>query len=83
MDSDTNCIVASLNVEEVLNNYNTWNYLTVDQLISLLTFLDVNLLHIILIYLNVCKQMTDVKLLLLHSNSENYLAVCDQVRRSK
>ena len=72
MDSDTDCIVASLNLE-VLNNYNTWNYLTVGQLISSLTFLYVNLLYIIHIYLNVYKQMTDVKLLLLHSNSRNHL----------
>ena len=28
------------------------------------------------IYLNVCKQMIDVKLLLLHSNTLNYLTVC-------
>ena len=28
------------------------------------------------IYLNVCKQMTDVKLLLLHSNTWNHLTVC-------
>ena len=34
MDSNTDHIVASLNLEEVLNNYNTWNYLTVGQLIS-------------------------------------------------
>ena len=61
MDSDIEHIVASLNLEEVLNNYNTWNYLTMCQLISSLTFLNVNLLHIINIYLNVCKQMTDVK----------------------
>ena len=63
MDSDTDCVVASLNLEEVLNNYNTWNYLMVGQFISRLTFLNVNLLHIIHIYLNVYKQMTDVKLL--------------------
>ena len=31
--------------------------------------LQTNLLHIMYIYLNVCKQMTDVKLLLLHSNT--------------
>ena len=76
MDSDTGRIFASLNLE-VLNNYNTWNYLTVGKLISSLTFFffffNVNLLHIIYIYLNVCKQMTDVKLLLLHSNSFNYV----------
>ena len=83
MASDTDCIVASLNLEEVLNNYNTWNYLIVGQLISLLTFLNVNLLHIIHIYLNMFKQMTDVKLILLHSNSGNHLAVCEQVKRSK
>ena len=76
MDSDTDHIVSSLNLE-VLNNHNTWNYLTVGQLISSLTFLNVNLLHIIHIYLNVCKQMT-VKLLLLHSNSGNHLTVCKQ-----
>ena len=80
MDCNTDRIVASLNLEEVLNNYNTWNYLTLSQLISLLNFLNVNLLHIINIYLNMCKQMTDVKLLLLHSNSGNHLAVCEQVR---
>ena len=28
------------------------------------------------IYLNVCKQMADVKLLLLHSNTWNHLTVC-------
>ena len=53
------------------------------QLISLLTFLNVSLLHIIHIYLNVYKQMTDVKLLLLGSNSENHLAMYEQVRKSK
>ena len=83
MDSNTDRVVASLNLEEVLNNYNTWNYLTVGQLISLLIFLNLNLLHIIHVYLNVCKQMTDVKLLLLYSNSGNHLAVCEQVRKSK
>ena len=34
MDSDTDRLVASLNLEEVLDNYNTWNYLTVGQLIN-------------------------------------------------
>ena len=80
MDSDTDRVVASLNYEDVLNNYNTWNYLTVHQLINSLTFLNVNLLHIIHIYLNVYKQMTDVKLLLLHNNSGNHLVVCEKVR---
>ena len=83
MDSDTDHIIASLNLEEVLNNYNTWNYLTVGQLISSVTFLNVNLLHIIHIYLNVYKQMTDVKLLLLRSNAGNHLAVCEQVKRNE
>ena len=62
MDIDTDCVVASLNLKEVLNNYNTWNYLTVSQPINLVTFLNVNLLHIIHIYLNMYKQMTNVKL---------------------
>ena len=83
MDSDTNCIVASFNLEAVLNNYNTWNHLTVDKLESSFSFLNVNLLHIIHIYLNVCKQMTDVKLLLLHSNSGNNLTVGKQMRKNK
>ena len=83
IDSDTDRIVASLNLEEVLNDYNTWNYLIVSQLTSSLTVLNVNLWHIIHIYLNVCKQMTDVNLLLLHNNSGNHLTVCEQVRRSK
>ena len=61
MDSDTDRAVASLNLEEVLNNYCTWNYLTVGQLTSSLAFfLNVNLLHIIHIYFNVYKQMTDI-----------------------
>ena len=35
------------------------------------------------IYLDVCKQMTDVKLWLLHSNTWNYLALCKQMINSK
>ena len=31
LDSDTDCVVASLNLEEIIKNYNTWNYLTVGQ----------------------------------------------------
>ena len=31
------------------------------------------------IYLNVCKQMTNVKLLPLHSNTCNYLTVCKKL----
>ena len=53
MDSNTDHVFASLNLEEVLNDYNTWNYLTVGKLLSSLAFLNVNLLHIIHIYLNV------------------------------
>ena len=34
------------------------------------------ILHIIYIYLNVCKQMIHVQLLLLGSNSWNHLTVC-------
>ena len=75
MDNDTDPIIASLNLEEIINNYNTWNHLTVAKLISSITFLNVNLLYIIHIYLNVCKQMTDVKLLLLQSNTCNNLTV--------
>ena len=43
MDYNTDRIVSSLNLEEVLNNYNTWNRLTVGKHINSLTFLDVNL----------------------------------------
>ena len=60
MDSDTDRIVASLNLEQILNNYNTWNRLTVGKLISSLTFLNVNLLHI---YLHVYKQMTTLEII--------------------
>ena len=35
------------------------------------------------IYLNVCKQMTDDNLLLLHSNAWNHLPVCKQMINSK
>ena len=31
MDSDTERVVASLNLEEIINNYSTWNHLTVDK----------------------------------------------------
>ena len=74
MDSDTDCVVASLNFTGINNNI-TWNHLTVGKLISSLTFLNVNFLHIIHIYLNVFKQMTGVKLLLLHSNSKPFNCV--------
>ena len=83
MDSDTACVVAGLNLKEIINNYNTWNHLTVGKLIISITFLNINFLHIIRIYLNVSKQMTNVKLLLLHSNSRNNLTVCKQMRKSK
>ena len=83
MDSDKSHVVTSLNLKEVLKNYSTWNHLTVGQLISSLAFLNVNLLHIKRIYLNVCKQMIDVKLLLLHNNSRNHLTLCKQGRKIK
>ena len=31
MDSDTNCIIANLNLEDIINKYNTWNHLTMCQ----------------------------------------------------
>ena len=37
------------------------------------------LLHIMYIYLNVYKQMIDIKLLLLHSHTWIHLTVCKQV----
>ena len=46
MDSKTDRIVSSLNLEAILNNYNIWNHLTVGKLKCPLTFLNVNLLHI-------------------------------------
>ena len=82
MDSDTDYVVGSLNLEEILNNYNTWNYLTVGKLISSFTFLSVNLLHIMYIYM-CANKMTDVELLLLLSNSGNHLTVCKQMSKSK
>ena len=41
------------------------------------------ILHLIRISLNVCKQMTDIKLLLLNSNFRNNLTVCKQMRKNK
>ena len=41
-----------------------------------------NLLYIIRIYFNVCKQIIDVKWLLLHSNSCNNLTECKQMSNS-
>ena len=37
MDSDTESIVANLNLEDITNNYNTWNHLTVHKQISLIS----------------------------------------------
>ena len=82
MDSDTDRIVASLNLEEIINNLNIRNQLTEGKFISLLTFSNVNLI-LIHIYLNVLEQMTDIKLLLLHSNSYDNLTVCKQMSKSK
>ena len=38
---------------------------------------------IMYIYLNVCKQMTDVKLLILYSNTWNYLTMCKKKKEKK
>ena len=38
MDSVTDRVVDSLNLEEIIKNYNTWNHLSVGKLISLVTF---------------------------------------------
>ena len=35
------------------------------------------------VYLNVCKQMIDVKLLVLHSNTWNHLIACKEMINSK
>ena len=40
MDCDTDRLVASLNLEEIIKDYNTWNHLTVGKLISSVTFLN-------------------------------------------
>ena len=40
MDSDTDHVVASLNLEEIIKNYNTCNHLTVGKLISSVPFLN-------------------------------------------
>ena len=81
MDSDTDHhVVTSINLKEMINNYNTGSYLTVWNLIGPLIFLNVNLLHIIYFYLNECKRMTDFKLLLL---LRNHLTVCKQMKKSK
>ena len=40
MDSDTDRVVARLNLEEIIKNYNTWNHLTLGKLISSVTFLN-------------------------------------------
>ena len=41
MDSDTDCIVASLNLEGITNNYNTSNHLALHKQISSIPFLNV------------------------------------------
>ena len=38
MDSDTDSIVASLNPEYIINNYNTWNHFTVCKRINSISF---------------------------------------------
>ena len=81
MDSDTARIVANLNLKDIINNYNTLSYLIAHKQISSLSF--VNLLHIRPIKLNVCKKMTDFKLLLWDSNTRNHLTVGRQMMKSK
>ena len=83
MNCDTDLIVTNLNLEDMINNYDIWNHLTEDKQISSIFFLNVNHLYIIHIYSNVCKQMTDIKLLLFHSNTQNRLTVCKQMIKSK
>ena len=73
MDNDTDCVVASLNLE-VLNNYNTWNHLTVGKLISSFTFFK---------YQSLIYHTYLFKLLLSHSNSRNHLTMCKQMIKSK
>ena len=41
MDSDTDHIVASLDLEGIKNNYKTWNYLAMCKQMSLIPFLNV------------------------------------------
>ena len=85
--------VASLDLEGITNNYKTWNHLTVCKQINLILFkcplqtIDLksknkitDLSHILYIYLNVCKQVTDVELLLVHSSIQDCLTVCKQMR---
>ena len=56
MESDTKHVVASLNLKEIITTILENICLQTVKLILL--FLNVNLLHIVLIYLNVYKQMT-------------------------
>ena len=74
MDTYTECVLAGLNLEEIIKKLQYLKPLKCRQTFKLNHFFKiVNLLHIIHIYLNVCKQMTDLKFLLLHSNSCNNL----------
>ena len=41
MDCDTDCIVASLDLEGITNNYKTWNHLAVRKQMSSIPFLNV------------------------------------------
>ena len=38
MDSDTICLVASLNLEGITNNYKIWNHLTVCKQMNSISF---------------------------------------------
>ena len=59
MDCDRDRVVVSVNFEEVLNNYNTWNHLIAGKPISSLSILIVNFLHIIQSYLFKCVLTND------------------------
>ena len=41
MDSETDHIVASLDLEDITNNYKTWNHLAVGKQMSSISFLNI------------------------------------------
>ena len=41
MDRDIDRIVANLNLEDIINNYNTWNHVTVCKQMSTISFFKV------------------------------------------
>ena len=42
MDNDTDRVVASLNLDEIIKNYDTWNHFTAGKLISSITYAKLN-----------------------------------------